>query len=65
MTSDVPMSLVYANPTISVTPDREPSPATKKVLEDKTSEGMNDYEPIEILHPIGGACNTKESESNV
>lgn len=59
------MSLVYANPTISVTPDREPSPAAKKALEDKTSAGMNDYEPIEILHPIGGACNTKVLESKV
>ena len=59
------MSLVYANPAISVTPDQELSPATKKVLEDKTSEGMNDYEPIEILRTTGGACNTTESESNV
>lgn len=59
------MSLVYANPTISVTPDGEPSPAAKKALEDKTSEGMNDYEPVEILRTIGGACNTKELESNV
>lgn len=59
------MSLVYANPTISVTPDGEPSPATKKALEDKTSAGMNDYEPIEILRTTDGACNTKESESDV
>jgi len=58
------MSLVYANPA-SVTPDRELSPATKKAPEDKTSAGMNDYEPIEILRTTGGACNTKESESNV
>lgn len=55
-------SLAYANPMISVTPDQEPSPATKRSLE---AEGMHDYELLENLRTTGGACNTDEFQSDV
>jgi len=47
---------------ISVTPDQEPSPATKRSLE---AEGMHDYELLENLRTTGGACNTDEFQSDV